>query len=309
MKISVIFPTYQRPKDLEIALDSLLIQTLLPYETIVVDQSDDILTKELCHKEIYKKIWIKYIYSDCKSPPKAKQIGMDAMSDQTDIFVFFDDDVKLMPNYLEEISNFMKNHNEALWWWWYIINLPHKKSFIEDMGYKLFRTPYISHEFCTPDAQYKHPNKIQNVQSIIGCNMFFRKKIKDMWYKFVDWMKRYGHADDTFFTYQISYDHPKSLFYIPTAKLYHYESKAGRILKSQKFNQILYHRFVFWKKYHFSMITFCRRSIWFLIRNILKSWNKRQIIKDFFRTQKNIWKYSQKIQKNPEYVNTFIYGW
>lgn len=114
MKISVIFPTYQRPKDLETALDSLLIQTLLPFETIVVDQSDDNLTKDLCHKEIYKKIGIKYIYSDCKSPPKAKQIGMETMSDQTDIFVFFDDDVKLMPKYLEEVINFMEKNPEAL---------------------------------------------------------------------------------------------------------------------------------------------------------------------------------------------------
>jgi len=114
MRVSVIFPTYQRPKDLEIALDSLLVQTILPFETIVVDQSDDDLTKELCHREIYKKIGIKYIYSDCKSPPKAKQIGMDAMSDTSDIFIFFDDDVKLMPTYLQEVVKFMESHPEAL---------------------------------------------------------------------------------------------------------------------------------------------------------------------------------------------------
>lgn len=114
MKISIIFPTYQRSKDLEIALDSLLIQTLLPYETIVVDQSDDQLTKQLCNKEIYKKIGIKYIYSDCKSPPKAKQIGMNAMSQAVDLFIFFDDDVKLMPTYLEEVQKFMDQHPEAL---------------------------------------------------------------------------------------------------------------------------------------------------------------------------------------------------
>lgn len=114
MKISIIFPTYQRSKDLEIALDSLLIQTVLPQETIVVDQSDDKLTKELCDQDKYKKIGIKYIYSDCKSPPKAKQIGMDAMSQTSDLFVFFDDDVKLMPTYLEEVQKFMKANPEAL---------------------------------------------------------------------------------------------------------------------------------------------------------------------------------------------------
>lgn len=120
-------------------------------------------------------------------------------------------------------------------------------------------------------------------------------------------MKRYGHADDTFFTYQISYDHPKSLFYIPTAKLYHYESQSGRILKTQKFNQILYHRFIFWKKYNFCMITFYRWSLGFLFWNLLKNRNRRQMIRNFFKTYRNIHRYSKKIQKNPRYVNTFIY--
>lgn len=114
MLISVIFPTYQRPDDLKIALDSLLIQTLLPLETIVVDQSDDKQTLDLCGQEKYKKIGIHYIYSDCKSPPKAKQIGMDALSEKAEAFIFFDDDVKLMPDYLEKIAHFMKEHPKAL---------------------------------------------------------------------------------------------------------------------------------------------------------------------------------------------------
>lgn len=62
--------------------------------------------------------------------------------------------------------------------------------------------------------------------SMIGCNMFYRKKIKDMGYTFVDRMKRYGHADDTFFAYPIYRDYPKSLFYVPSAEIYHYESAS-----------------------------------------------------------------------------------
>lgn len=131
MKISVIFPTYQRPNDLKIALDSLLDQTLLPLETIVVDQSDDFQTKDLCNQDIYKKIGIKYIYSDCKSPPKAKQIGMDVMSDKTELFVFFDDDVQLMPKYLEEVSLYMKSHPHTLGGGGKILNFPHKRSIFE----------------------------------------------------------------------------------------------------------------------------------------------------------------------------------
>ncbi len=55
--------------------------------------------------------------------------------------------------------------------------------------------------------------------------MFYRSSLSKR-YSFVNRMKRYGHADDTFFSYQISNNHPNSLFYLPDAKLYHYESKT-----------------------------------------------------------------------------------
>lgn len=307
MKISIIFPTYQRYEDLEIALDSLLTQTLLPFETIVVDQSDDTLTKELCHKEIYTRIGMRYIYSDCKSPPKAKQIWMDIMSNQTDLFVFFDDDVKLLPTYLEEVAKFMEKNPKALWGGGKILNFPHQRTIIEKIGYFLFRTPCISNEFWAIDAQYKHPDQIQNIMSMIGCNMFYSKNVKDMWYRFVDRMKRYGHADDTFFAYPIYLDHPESLFYLPSAKIYHYESKSWRILKKQWFNQVIYHRYLFRKTYHFAMRKFYRRNIWFLAIQLMKNKNKRELIKNFFKSHYTIIKYGKKILKDPNLVNTFIY--
>ena len=307
MKISIIFPTYQRSKDLEIALDSLLVQTVLPQETIVVDQSDDQLTKTLCSQNTYKKIGIKYIYSDCKSPPKAKQIWMDAMSQTSDLFIFFDDDVKLMPTYLEEVQKFMDQHPEALGWGGKILNFPHKRNLIEKIWYIFFRTPRISNEFGSVDAQYKAPNKIQNVMSMIGCNMFYRKKIKDMGYTFVDRMKRYGHADDTFFAYPIYRDYPKSLFYVPSAEIYHYESASWRILKKQRFNQVIYHRYIFWKTYKFAMWKFYWWNIWFLAIQLFKNKNKRELCKNFVHTHHMIIKHHKKIEKNPEIINQFIY--
>lgn len=308
MKISVIFPTYQRSKDLKVALDSLLEQKLLPFETIVVDQSDDDLTKNLCSEKKYEKIWIKYIYSDCKSPPKAKQIWMDAMSDKVDTFIFFDDDVKVMPNYLSEVEKFLEDNPDALWWGWKILNFPNKKNIIQDLWYFFFRRISISHEFSTIDAQYKNQNCVQNVTSMIWCNMFYRRKVKDLWYKFVDWMKRYWHCDDTFFAYQIYNDYPSSLFYIPWPEVYHYESPAWRILKIQWFKQVLYHRYIFWKTYKFSMWQYYWWCFWFLGIQCMKSDNKCNIIKTYFKTMKIIRKKWKTFVKNPNAVNEFIYN-
>lgn len=306
MNISVIFPTYQRSNDLKVALDSLLDQTLLPYETIIVDQSDDDKTKLLCNNGEYARLKIKYIRSDCKSPPKAKQIGMEHISQESNIMIFFDDDIQLKSDYLEVVSNFMKQHSQALWWWGKILNLPHKKSFLEDLWYLLFRNIYISHEFCTPDAQYKNPDTIQNVLSIIGCNMFYRSSLSKE-YAFVDRMKRYGHADDTFFSYQVSKDHPNSLFYVPTAKLYHFESPAGRIAKTEKFRQILLHRIVFWFQYKFSLITYLWRSMWFFIWFAIKFNNRSQLFREYITTLYWWIKHKKQLKEDPWFVNNWIY--
>lgn len=306
MKISVIFPTYQRSQDLNIALDSLLEQTLRTYETIIVDQSDDDKTKILCDSEKYVDLHIKYIRSDCKSPPKAKQIGMENVSQGSDIMIFFDDDVKLMPDYLEEVAKFMYANPKALGGWWKILNLPHKKSFLEDVWYILFRNIYVSHEFCTPDAQYKSPHIIQNVLSIIGCNMFYRSYLREC-YSFVDWMKRYGHADDTFFSYQISYDHPYSLFYLPSAHIYHYESSAGRIAKIEKFRQILLHRLIFRFQYKFSLLSYLWWSLWFFIWFAMKFNNRLQLAREYIKTLFWWIRYSKELKKDPWFANSWIY--
>lgn len=120
-------------------------------------------------------------------------------------------------------------------------------------------------------------------------------------------MKRYGHADDSFFAYPIYRDYPKSLFYLPSAEIYHYESKSGRILKKQRFNQVIYHRYIFWKTYHFAMRKFYRRNIGFLGIQIIKNHNKRELIKNFVQSHYTILKYGKKIQKNPEIISDFIY--
>jgi glycosyltransferase involved in cell wall biosynthesis len=50
MKVSVIIPTYYRPKDLSELFESLLKQTVKPLEVIVVDDTPSNIIEELCAK-------------------------------------------------------------------------------------------------------------------------------------------------------------------------------------------------------------------------------------------------------------------
>lgn len=306
MKLSVIFPTFQRVEALKIALDSLLEQKLLPFETIVVDDSEDDETKKLCSLQKYKKIWIKYIFSWYRSIPKARQIWMDNISDEVWWIVFFDDDVKVMPDYLSEVSKFLDKNPKALWWWWKILNFPLKRNIFQNIWYFLFRNKFISAQFTTIDAQYLSPNKIQTVTDMIWCNMFFRKNVIDLWYKFVDWIKRSGYLEETFFAYQIYIDYPGSLFYIPTAEIYHYEAPSWRILKLQWFEWVLYHRYIFTKMFNIKIRKYCWRCLWFLVLQLVKSSNKRELLLDFFKTIKKIKKNKKLIINNPSIVNEFM---
>lgn len=304
MKLSVIFPTYNRSEDLKIALDSLLEQKLLPFETIVVDQSDNNKTKQLCSDKKYNKIWIKYIYSDCKSQPKAKIIWMNAISDEVWWFCFFDDDVKIMPKYLSEVSNFMETNLTCFWWWWKILNYPIQNSLFQKIWLLLFKNKFISWCFWTYDAQFKYPDKVQNVTDMIWCNCFFRKIVKDNWYNCVDWIKWSGHAEDTFFSYQIYNDFPNSLFYLPTAEMYHYEVPK---FKWPRFQQVFFHRYVFWKKYKFPMWKYHRRCFWYFVSQFVKSDDKIWLFKLYLKTMRQISKNSKEIIKDPNIIRDLIW--
>ena len=67
MKVSIIIPTLNRTKDLEIAFNSILELSILPYEIIIVDQSDNEETKHLCQNTTYQTLSIHYHHSIIKS--------------------------------------------------------------------------------------------------------------------------------------------------------------------------------------------------------------------------------------------------
>ncbi len=54
MKVSVIIPTYHRPYLLKETIDSVLAQTVRPYEILIGDDSKNDETADLVQKEISK---------------------------------------------------------------------------------------------------------------------------------------------------------------------------------------------------------------------------------------------------------------
>lgn len=101
MKISVIITTYNRPKALSIALDSLMQQTQLPHEVIVADDGSDSTTKELLDSIYFDFFPIKHIWQE-DNGFQAAAIRNRATAQATgDYLIYLDGDIAVLPHFIE----------------------------------------------------------------------------------------------------------------------------------------------------------------------------------------------------------------
>lgn len=115
MKISIIIPTYNEEKDINVMIDSILSQTILAYEIIFVDgDSKDNTLDEL--KKFKKKFSKVKIYSDKRfDRNRARNFGI--KKSKGDIILLLNADVRLPKNFLyhlEQYYEFNKNAEAVL---------------------------------------------------------------------------------------------------------------------------------------------------------------------------------------------------
>ena len=83
LQVSVIIPTLNRKSDLEKTLISISRCDKLPFEVIIVDQSENNDTKEFCQN--FKELNIRYFYTDIKSSALARNIWIDNLNKDSDM--------------------------------------------------------------------------------------------------------------------------------------------------------------------------------------------------------------------------------
>ena len=97
MKISVIIPTYNRKKTLARAIQSVINQSLSPFEILIVDDGSNDGTEEWV-KDNFQNI--KYIYQNNHGVSSARNIGIENACG--DWVAFLDSDDEWLPNKLYE---------------------------------------------------------------------------------------------------------------------------------------------------------------------------------------------------------------
>ena len=106
--ISVIIPTYQHGRTLAVCLDSLLRQTRVPDEIIVVDDgSTDDTTQRLAPYQGRVTI----VRQDNQGAPSARMAGFERSTGS--LLLFCDADVLAEPTMLEELQKTLEVHPEA----------------------------------------------------------------------------------------------------------------------------------------------------------------------------------------------------
>ena len=113
--VCVIIPTKNRATDLAIAMRSLLGQTFLPAQVVIVDQSSDDSSFELVKTEFATAPGVRLDYirdTSLNGAAAARNRAMDSATGE--FWLFLDDDVVLEPEFIVRLLEAYSDHPEAV---------------------------------------------------------------------------------------------------------------------------------------------------------------------------------------------------
>jgi len=253
MTVSIIIVTYRRPKDLDEALLSVMRQSFLPKEIIVVDNSDGCdATAEICSHFAteFDKIGVLLmrIPSRENSLTVGRNLGINHSSGE--IIFFLDDDATLDHICLEEILKCYSEHHDALGVQGHIVNLYKTESrFVDKMSSFLSYAAknVISKAF--PLGQDAFPYSARETircGRLSGISSYRRSVFKEL--RFDEKMKAWAFLEDADFSYRLCKLHPGTLYLTPRAKVFHKMSESSRLPKKAKIFTMTVNRLYFFFK-------------------------------------------------------------
>ncbi|MEK6715274.1 MAG: glycosyltransferase [Candidatus Omnitrophota bacterium] len=219
-KISIILPTLNRPKDLTEMLKSLLLQSQIPDEVIIVDQSRNDESKLIAENLISNynnnaenKISLKYIL-DTKITGAAQARNRAIELATGDIIFFFDDDVVLDKDFIKESLNTYKEYPDLAGVGGVITN---KKS-LNNFNIKIFNEIFCLGIFRDNRKKIfadfnKYHNPIYTNKLSGGCSSYKREvitleKFDDTFDKIMD---GYSFGEDIDLSLRIAKKHPLAI--------------------------------------------------------------------------------------------------
>lgn len=229
---SVIVPTYNRPIELRKLIESLLQQTVLPGELIIVDDGN-LQETPLANECATAGIKTVYFKKDSPGLTASRNAGIGLATGE--IVFFFDDDVVLERDYIENILKVYDDDKTVGGASGRDMNLIPRKG-IHQLR-RLFNVLFLisgfeegkvlPSGFCTEfGATGQMTTERKTVDFLPGCSLSFRKEVFRDFLFDTKWFLNYGMGEDKDFSHRVSKKY--KLVYEPRARLRHFHSPQMR---------------------------------------------------------------------------------
>jgi len=235
LNVSIVVPTRNRRDDLHQLLDSILNQTTLPKEVIVVDDSDYEETRELIEEIrkhfLLRDISLKYLRGNetNRSISAARNIG--AKKSSGDIICFLDDDVILDKDFIKQTLEVYNTCTDAKGVQGYIANTRLHSVFLNALNKVCLAFP---RDFLEPNKcrafpfSYPYPlTRVIECEWLVGLNSSYKREIFEK-FEFDENLKGFSLCEDVDLSYRIRKRFPHSLYMSPRARLVHKNSPVAR---------------------------------------------------------------------------------
>lgn len=254
LSCSLIIPTFNRPQALSVALASVLRQTRLPDQLIIVDDGE---LETIPYRQEMESAGIQVLYQRKAVPdlPTSRNIGIRMASGE--VILFLDDDVELENDYIEQMLLPLENDvdGQIAGVGGRIVNFrplraAHRLRRLFDRLFLVsggvegrvlpsgFTTNYGS-TFDPPDEPYE-------VDVISGGVAAWRRRVFDA-FSFTENYRVHCAGEDQDFSYQVSRRY--RLLCNPNARLQHFEAPTMRHDRYQGARRFLFDRYRFFSNH------------------------------------------------------------
>lgn len=250
MTISVIIPTKNRLKDLLNTIRTVLIQTYLPNEIIIVDQNvsseikDEVMAL-LNNSDVSKRdnIAVKYIHDpQITGLTQARNRGIE--KNESDIVLFLDDDVMLEKDFILNIVEIYRNYPYIYGASGIITN--YQTSLIGKIYYILFWLGAFKDQRSIIYTNSKYSTKeYVKVSKLSGGLTSYKKEVFQK-FIFDENFIGYGLSEDFDFSFRVSQEY--KIVIAPKARLQHIGSATGKINRENISKNTILAMHYFYKK-------------------------------------------------------------
>lgn len=270
MNITVIIPTKNRAVDLIVAVKSIIYQTVVPDQLVIVDQSDTPQSVGAI-KELFKKanaeVELTYIYDRSISGlVHAKKVGV---SNSTgDIVCFLEDDIELEAEYIYAMKAGFRENVSMVGCCGVVTNLAHISKYYICFFHLFHRGVFYDNRVGVHGAPKGSQPSLIPSRYLSGGTSAFRREVFDT-VKF-DLQNNFFMLEDVDFSVRVNNTFEQASYINTKARLAHYMSPTNRAVYQQRYRRKLREFIVFYKKHGHGIQDVCALG-WLLVGLVIEA--------------------------------------